>query len=104
MLNSANEKHKQQFPNVRSIRRACNRELYRTVKKLKVRIAPEPMKQAEELYLKKVMLNLPFIMETGSNRKALADWWEQNVSAEIAPLWNVDVNALNRAFRDSFGG
>jgi hypothetical protein len=104
MNNKMNEKHKQQFPSARAIRRACNKELYRTAKRLKSWISPSQMEQAEELYVKQVMLNLPFIVDNGSNRKALADWWEEHVSPDIASLWNVEPAALNHAFRDAFGG
>ena len=98
------EKHNQNLPTLRKIRRACNNELYRTVKRLKVWIPPAQLAEAEELYLKKVVLNLQFIAENGSNRKLLADWWEENVCPEIASLWNVEPSALARAFRDAFGG
>jgi hypothetical protein len=104
MANKTTEKHKQQFPSGRGIRRACSNELYRTAKRLKTWISPEQMKQAEELYTKEVMLNLAFIVDTGSNRKVLSDWWEENISPQIAPLWNVEPSLLNRAFRDAFGG
>jgi hypothetical protein len=99
-----NEKHKQPFPTVRTIRRTCNRELYRAAKRLKIYIPPERMEQAEKLYLEKVIRNLPYIMETGSNRKKLADWWDENVNAEVAELWNVEPVKLAKAFRESFGG
>ncbi|MFD0698220.1 dehydrogenase [Paenibacillus sp. GCM10027628] len=104
MKNQTNEKHKQQFPTARGIRRACSKELYRTVKRLKVWVSPEQMAEAEELYVKKVMLNLPFIVENGSNRKALADWFDEHVGPDIAPIWNVEVSVLNQAFRNAFGG
>jgi hypothetical protein len=102
--NKPGEKHKQQFPTVRSIRRACSRELYRAAKRLKTYIPPHKMAEAEKLYLGKVLQNLPYIIENGSNHKALADWWDDNVSAEVAALWNVDPEKLARAFRDAFGG
>jgi predicted RNase H-like nuclease len=104
MYNRTDEKHKPHYPNARGIRRACSKELYRTVKRLKTRITPEQMKQAEEKYFKKVALNLPVIVGMQSNRKAQADWWEEHVSAEIAELWQVDPALLNRAFRDAYGG
>ncbi|MEW9701214.1 dehydrogenase [Paenibacillus sp. SI8] len=104
LTNKANEKHKQQFPSARGIRRACSKELYRTVKRLKVWISPEQMAEAEELYVKKVMLNLPFIVENGSNRKVLADWFDEHVGPDIAPLWNVELEVLGHAFRNAFGG
>ncbi|MEF3306399.1 dehydrogenase [Paenibacillus sp. GYB003] len=98
------EKHNQNLPTLRKIRRACNKELYRTVKRLKVWIPPAQLAEAEELYLKKVVLNLPYIAENSSNRKLLSDWWDENVSADIAQLWNVDRAELSKAFRDAFGG
>ena len=103
-MHKTNEKHKPQFPTARGIRRSCGKELYRTAKRLKVWIAPEHMQQAEELYVRKVMLNLPYIVEHGSNRKLLADWWAEHVSADFAELWKVGTDELNRAFRDAFGG
>jgi hypothetical protein len=104
MVYPTNEKHRPQYPSGRAIRRACSKELYRAAKRLKTRISPEQMKQAEELYVKQVLLHLAYIVETGSNRKALADWWEEHVSLEIAQLWQVDPVELNRAFRNAFGG
>lgn len=97
-------KHEKPLPNARQIRRSCEKELYRTVKRLKIYVPPEVLKQTEELYFKKVALNLLWIVENSSNRKVLADWWEREVSPSIAPLWNVSGEALNRAFRDAFGG
>lgn len=97
-------KHEKPLPNARQIRRSCEKELYRTVKKLKRYIPPEQIKQAEEVYVKKVMLNLLWIAENGSNRKLLADWFGEHVAPEVAVLWDVETTALARAFRDSFGG
>jgi toxin CptA len=34
----------------------------------------------------------------------LADWWDENVSGEIAELWEVEPSKLRSAFRDAFGG
>ncbi|MNR61816.1 hypothetical protein D3C85_1836690 [compost metagenome] len=62
------------------------------------------MKKAEDLYVQEVLLHLPFIVENGSNRKVLADWWAEHVSPSVAELWNVEASTLNQAFRDSFGG
>jgi toxin CptA len=104
MINRTNEKHGQDLPTLRKIRRACNRELYRTVKRLKIWLPPEKIAQAEELYLKKVVENLIFISENGSNRKLLSDWWEENVCEDIAKLWDVEPAKLAKAFRDAFGG
>lgn len=98
------EKHSSPLPTPRSIRRACGNELYRTVKRLKQHI-PEPLvKQAEQLYVQRVIANLMWIHENRSNRKALADWWDEEISSDIADLWNVDRAKLMQAFRDAFGG
>jgi hypothetical protein len=102
MKRLSTEKHTKALPNLRHIRRSCHRELYRTVKKLKTFITDEQMTAAEQLYTRKVVLNLPWISENGSNRKKLADWWEENVCAEIAELWKVEPLSLAKAFRDSF--
>ncbi|ALS26540.1 dehydrogenase [Paenibacillus cisolokensis] len=98
------EKYQAGYPTARKIRRACNQELYRTVKRLKKWIPKERIQQAEKLYFQKVTLNLPWIYEHYSNRKALADWWDENVSGEIAELWEVDRAKLCAAFREAFGG
>ncbi|WP_426451439.1 dehydrogenase [Paenibacillus sp. S-38] len=104
-MNPGNKmKHSQPLPSARQIRRTCSRELYRARKKLGGWIPPEQVSQADELYYKKVLLNLPYIAENGSNRKLLADWFDENVCGEIAALWNVESEALGRAFRESFGG
>lgn len=98
------QKHNADYPTARKIRRACSNELYRTVKRLKVWVPKEKMEQAEALYCKKVFLNLQWIFEHQSNRKAQADWWEENCSAEIAELLNVDREKLCAAFREAYGG
>jgi hypothetical protein len=103
MQKDQTEKHKSPGPNPRTIRRACSRELYRTAKRLKLRLSDEVMKQAEDLYYKKVLLHIAFIVANGSNRKALADWWDEHVSAEIAVLWNVEKDKCSQAFRSAFG-
>jgi hypothetical protein len=102
MNSFSNEKHTKPLPSLRHIRRACQRELYRTSKKLKTFISEDQMKAAEQIYIKKVVFNLPWIAENGSHRKKLADWWEENVSVEIAALWSVEPARLSKAFRDSF--
>jgi hypothetical protein len=98
--NPAQKKH---F-SVREIRRACNKELYRTIKKLKIRLTNDQIQQANELYFKKVLLNIQMISENRDNRKVLADWWEANVCPEISEIWNVETTALANAFRRAFGG
>jgi toxin CptA len=74
------------------------------VKRLKQHLSAPLVKQAEELYVKRVIGNLMWITENRSNRKALADWWDEEISGEIAELWNVDRAKLMQAFRDAFGG
>lgn len=98
------EKHSAPLPSPRSVRRACANELYRTVKRLKRHIPAAAVRQAEELYFKKVIGNLTWITENRSNRKLLADWWDEEISADVAELWNVDRTQLSNAFRDAFGG
>ncbi|WP_199616078.1 dehydrogenase [Paenibacillus alkalitolerans] len=99
-----NEKHKAPLPSPRGIRRACSRELYRTVKRLGVYIPPERLTEAEELYFKKVVGNLIYIFEHRDNKKKQADWWEEHVAPDIAKLWQIDEGALVRAFRSGYGG
>lgn len=98
------EKHASPLPNPRSIRRACGNELYRTLKRLKAHVSAPLVRQAEDLYVRKVIGNLLWIHDNRSNRKALADWWDENVSEEIATLWEVDRERLSQAFRSAFGG
>ncbi|REK74653.1 dehydrogenase [Paenibacillus paeoniae] len=98
------QKHATAYPSARKIRRSCSNELYRTAKRLKVWIPSDKMEQAEAIYFKKVAANLTWIFEHRSNRKAQADWWDQNVSAEIAELWEVERPALCEAFREAYGG
>lgn len=104
MYKNETEKHKKPLPTARQIRRSCNKELYRTIKRLKIWIPPEQLEAAEEYYFHKVVRNLLWIVENGSNRKLLADWWEENVCPEIARMWNVEPKELAAAFRDAFGG
>jgi len=103
-MKPAKEKHQGGLPTARKIRRACNLELYRTAKRLKLWIPPEQMEAAEKLYYKKVATNLIWIHEHHSNRKLLADWFEENVAPDIAELWQIESRQLSEAFRDAFGG
>lgn len=98
------EKHATPLPSPRSIRRACGNEIYRTIKRLKLHVPAPLLEQAEQLYVKKVIGNLLWVVENRSNRKALANWWDEEVSEEIALLWDVDRVRLMQAFRDAFGG
>ena len=59
------------------------------------------MKQAEELYYGKVITNLLWIGENRDNRKKLCEWWNADVSAEIAALWGVEVEPLQAAFKNA---
>ncbi len=97
-------KHEKPLPKLRDIRRSCKKELYRTVKRLHVWIPEEKLKQAEQLYVQRVVGDLLWIAETGNNRKKLADWWDQHINDDIAELWDVDADRLSRAFRQAFGG
>lgn len=103
-MNTSREKYPRNIPSAREVRRACNRELFRTMKRLKIWIPPDQIIKAEEIYFRKVIANLTWIAENRSNRKALSDWWEENVAPEIAELWSVELHELTPAFRDAFGG
>ncbi|MFD0589812.1 dehydrogenase [Paenibacillus sp. GCM10027627] len=98
------QKHKFEYPSARKIRRSCSNELYRTVKRMKLWISKEKMDQGEQLYIKKVAGNIHWIFEHQNNRKAQVDWWEENVSSELAALWEVDRQRLCEAFREAYGG
>ncbi|MEK5477842.1 dehydrogenase [Paenibacillus sp. FSL R5-0407] len=103
-MNNKPGKHASPLPTPRKIRRGCSKELYRTVKRLGVYIPEERIREGEELYYKKVIGNLMWIAEHTSNRKVLADWWDEAVCPELADLWQVDRETLSRAFRSAFGG
>ncbi|GIP24387.1 dehydrogenase [Paenibacillus sp. J22TS3] len=98
------DKHKSSLPSPRRIRRGCSKELYRTVKRMKIYIPEGKVKEGEDLYYRKVIGNLLWIHENSSNRKVLSDWWDEAVSGELAELWEVDRVKLSEAFRDAFGG
>ncbi|HEX7057425.1 MAG TPA: dehydrogenase [Bacilli bacterium] len=104
MKSSGVEKHQQELPSARKIRRSCNRELYRALKKLKIWVPPEQIIAAEEFYFRKVIEHLPLIVEHHDNRKALCDWWDEHICPEVAKLWNVEETSLSKAFRSAFGG
>ncbi|MGG1314842.1 MULTISPECIES: hypothetical protein [Cohnella] len=103
-MKTGHEKHAASLPTPRSIRRACSKELYRTAKRLKLYVPPELVKRAEEVYSRRVIEHLLWVHENRNDRKKLADWWEKELSGEIAALWNVDRARLAAAFRDAFGG
>lgn len=98
------DKHKSALPSPRGIRRGCSKELYRTIKRMKVYIPESKIKEGEEIYYRKVIGNLIWIHENSSNRRVLANWWDEHVSQELAELWEVDRTKLCEAFRDAFGG
>lgn len=98
------EKHSAPLPSARGIRRSCNKELYRTMKRMKLWVPQERVSEAEKYYFRKVVENLLWIHENGKNRKLLSDWFEREVAGDIAKMWNVDRQALATAFRESFGG
>ncbi|MBW5447905.1 dehydrogenase [Cohnella sp. CFH 77786] len=98
------EKHTAPLPTPRSIRRACDNELYRTLKRLKHHVPAEKVKEAVELYYKRVIGRLEWVTLNHSNRTLLADWWDEAVCKDIAALWEVDPVQLSKAFRDAFGG
>ncbi|AWB45970.1 dehydrogenase [Paenibacillus sp. CAA11] len=97
-------KHEAALPSPRKIRRTCSKELYRTLKRMNVYLSKDLIEEGETLYYRKVIANLIWIHEQGGNRKKLADWWDTEVSGELAELWNVDQEALKRAFRAAFCG
>ncbi|WP_058303183.1 hypothetical protein [Gorillibacterium timonense] len=103
-MKSNTSKHDAQIPKARHIRRACSRELYRTAKRLSKHISAERMEQAEELYVKRVMLDLPYIAQNGSNKRLLSDWFEEHAAEEIAALWELPPKQVADAFRSAFGG
>ncbi|WP_438349118.1 hypothetical protein ACP8HI_26850 [Paenibacillus sp. FA6] len=92
------------LPTPRGIRRACIKELYRTIKRMKTHIPDPLLKEGEEFYYRKVIGNLIWIHENHSNRKLLYQWWEREVAEELASLWQVEQGKLCHAFRDAFGG
>lgn len=96
--------HNPELPTARSIRRACQTEIYRTIKRMKVYIAPDKLKQAEQLYYKKVASNLVWIHENRSNRKIQVEWWEENVLDDLVAILEVDREKFAHAFRTSYGG
>ncbi|MFW5436041.1 dehydrogenase [Paenibacillus apiarius] len=103
-MKAPKERHAMSLPSARKIRRACNNELYRTVKRMNVWISGELIKQGEDLYYKRVIANLIWVHENANNRKKLADWFDEAVSGDLAELWNVDRTKLSACFRQSFGG
>lgn len=98
------DKHQSSPPSPRKIRRGCSKELYRTIKRMKIYIPESKVKEGEDLYYRKVIGNLLWIHEHSTNRKVLADWWDEAVSGELAALWEVEPGKLSEAFRESFGG
>ncbi|WP_433617474.1 dehydrogenase [Paenibacillus cellulositrophicus] len=92
------------LPTARGIRRKCSNELYRAIKRMKVHIPADLVKQGEAMYYRKVVGNLIWIHENRSNRKVQCDWWDKEVCPELAELWELDPGRLSSAFRDAYGG
>ncbi|MNJ33548.1 hypothetical protein D3C77_282350 [compost metagenome] len=103
-LDKMHGKHQAALPTPRKIRRGCSKELYRAIKRLGTYIPEDQLKKGEELYYNKVIANLLWIGENSSNRKLLADWWDDEVGPELAELWCLDREALCKVFRAAFGG
>lgn len=103
-MNHQGVNHNPQLPTARKIRRSCQNELYRTIKRMKVYIPPQKLEAAEDIYFKKVIGHLTWIHENRSNRKKQVDWWEQNVLDELVAVLEVDKEHFAEAFRSSFGG
>lgn len=104
MKNKPMSKHDKELPSARKIRRSCQNELYRTIKRLNVWIPEKKVREAETLYYHKVVMNLPWVHENGDNRKKLADWFTEEVGPEIAEIWDIPIEKLEKSFRDAFGG
>ncbi|HZG58211.1 dehydrogenase [Paenibacillus sp.] len=103
-MKQQNQKHTAQLPSPRGIRRACSRELYRTLKRLNAYVPEEKVQEAEKLYFEKVVGNLLWIFEHRSNKKKQAEWWAVAVAPDIAELWGVNEEQLVRAFKEGFAG
>ena len=95
--------HQPELPTARSIRRTCQSELYRTIKRMKVWIPEEKLKAAEKHYFHKVAGNLVWIHENRSNRKKQVEWWEANVCDELVNILGVDRAAFVAAFKSAYG-
>lgn len=95
---------KREVPSARQLRRSCNKELYRTAKRLNIWLPKEKFEEAEKYYFQQVVLKLPWIIENGNKRKLLCDWFETDVAPQIATIWEVDTKRLADAFRHAFGG
>jgi len=96
--------HSPQLPTARKIRRSCQAELYRTIKRLKVYIPPEKVEEAETIYYKKVANHAVWLHEHRSNRKKQVEWWEENVCDDLVAVLEVDRTAFANAFREAYGG
>lgn len=93
-----------ELPTARKIRRSCQAELYRTLKRLKVYIPPQKLKEAEQLYFKKVASHAVWLHENRNNRKKQMDWWDENVCEELVAVLEVDRDQFAAAFRASYVG
>jgi len=95
--------HQPELPTARSIRRTCQSELYRTIKRMKVWIPEHKVKVAEKLYFQKVASNLIWIHENRSNRKKQVEWWESSVCDELVAILEVDRKQFVEAFKAAYG-
>lgn len=102
-MKHADVSHQPDLPTARNIRRTCNSELYRTIKRMKVWIPEHKVKAAEKVYFQKVASNLIWIHEHRSNRKKQVEWWETNVCDELVNILEVDRNQFVAAFKAAYG-
>ncbi|GIP15766.1 hypothetical protein J40TS1_14080 [Paenibacillus montaniterrae] len=93
-----------ELPKARNIRRTCQSELYRAIKRMKVWIPEDKVKAAEKLYFQKVAANLVWIHENRSNRQKQLEWWEAHVCDELVAILEVDRQRFADAFKDAYGG
>lgn len=103
MMKHPTASHQVQLPTARSVRRACQSELYRAIKRMKVWIPEEKLKAAEKLYFKKVAANLVWIHENRSNRRMQIEWWENHVCDELVAILEVDRRRFVEAFKAAYG-
>jgi len=96
--------HRPEYPSARKIRRSCQTELYRTIKKMKVWVDPDKVEKANQFYYQKVVQNSVWIHENRANRKKQVEWWESHCCDEMASILEVNREALAIAFRASYIG
>lgn len=93
-----------EYPSARKVRRSCQTELQRTIKRMKIWIPSSKIEQANQFYYQKVVQHSVWIHENRTHRKKQVDWWEENCCDEMAKILDVDRTALAEAFRASYGG